>query len=68
MSGAGELIHSKGEVIEDSHTGFQFAQCVKKVLVIFVVIIVISRIISGTLVVRVIILREEVTWNRMLVF
>ena len=68
MSKAGESIHGEGEVIEDSHAGFQFAQCVKKVLIIFVVIIVISRIISGTLVVGVIILREEVTWHRVPVF
>ena len=64
----GELIHSVGEVIEDSHAGFQFAQCVKKILIIFLIILVISGIISGTLVVRVIILREEVTWHRVSVF
>ena len=68
MSRVGELIHGEGEVIEDSHTGFQFSQCIKKVLIIFVVIIVISGIISGALVARVIMLREEITWHRVPVF
>ena len=57
------MIHGKGKVIEDSHTGFQFAQCIKKILIIFVVIIIISGIISGALITRIIILREEVTWQ-----
>ena len=64
----GESIHGEGRVIEDSHAGFQFAQCVKKILIIFIVILIIPGIISGALIIGVIVLREEVTWHRVLVF